>query len=103
MGEAKRKALKTQKPVVRETFWGRIHVERDPAAAVTPLRAALLYRVPEGERSVRRLGQGFSSLKSTAVDRHGAPLPYFEACVCEIPAGGGQPAPALSASGISGV
>ncbi len=39
MGEAKRKALKTQKPVVLDTFGGRIHVEWDPAAAVTPLRA----------------------------------------------------------------
>ncbi|MHB8549948.1 MAG: hypothetical protein ACYDB8_03125 [Acidiferrobacterales bacterium] len=37
MGEAKRKALKTQKPGVLDTFGGRIHVERDPAAAVTPL------------------------------------------------------------------
>lgn len=37
MGEAKRKALKTQKPVILDTFGGRIHVEWDPAAAVTPL------------------------------------------------------------------
>ncbi len=32
MGEAKRKALKTQKPVILDTFWGRIHVDWDPAA-----------------------------------------------------------------------
>uniref|UniRef100_UPI00260E060D transposase n=1 Tax=Acidiferrobacter sp. TaxID=1872107 RepID=UPI00260E060D len=37
MGEAKRKALKAQKPVAVDTFGGRIHVEWDPAAAVTPL------------------------------------------------------------------
>ena len=37
MGEAKRKALKAQKAVVLDTFGGRIHVEWDPAAAVTPL------------------------------------------------------------------
>ena len=37
MGEAKRKALKTQKPVAVDTFGGRVHVEWDPAAAVTPL------------------------------------------------------------------
>ena len=37
MGEAKRKALKTQKPVAVDTFGGRVHVEWDPTAAVTPL------------------------------------------------------------------
>jgi hypothetical protein len=38
MGEAKRKALVRQKaPVALDTFGGRIHVEWDPAAAVTPL------------------------------------------------------------------
>ena len=37
MGEAKRKALKAQKPVAVDTFGGRVHVEWDPAAAVTPL------------------------------------------------------------------
>ena len=37
MGEAKRKALKTQNPVAVDTFGGRVHVEWDPAAAVTPL------------------------------------------------------------------
>ncbi|MDA8389204.1 MAG: hypothetical protein M0Z76_00415 [Gammaproteobacteria bacterium] len=37
MGEAKRKTLKTQKPVVAGTFGDRIHVEWDPKAAVTPL------------------------------------------------------------------
>lgn len=37
MGEAKRKALKAQKPVAVDTFGGRVHVEWDPKAAVTPL------------------------------------------------------------------
>src|ERR1035437_3673911 len=38
MGEAKRKALVRQKePIALDTFGGRIHVEWDPAAAVTPL------------------------------------------------------------------
>ncbi len=37
MGEAKRKALKAQKAVVLDTFGGRIHIERDPGDAVTPL------------------------------------------------------------------
>ncbi len=37
MGEAKRRALKARAGVVLETFGGRIHVEWDPAAAVTPL------------------------------------------------------------------
>ncbi len=37
MGEAKRKALKAPKPVAVDTFGGRIHVEWDPKAAVTPL------------------------------------------------------------------
>lgn len=51
MGEAKRKALKAQKPVAVDTFGGRIHVEWDPKAAVTPLRSiALLHRFPEGQR-----------------------------------------------------
>ena len=36
-GYAKRKALKAQKPVAVDTFGGRVHVEWDPAAAVTPL------------------------------------------------------------------
>ena len=38
MGEAKRKAWAVQKrPIALDTFGGRIHVEWDPAAAVTPL------------------------------------------------------------------
>ena len=38
MGEAKRKALAVQKQsIALDTFGGRIHVEWDPAAAVTPL------------------------------------------------------------------
>src|SRR4051794_4893649 len=38
MGEAKRKALTAQKQsVALDTFGGRIHVEWDPQAAVTPL------------------------------------------------------------------
>ncbi len=37
MGEAKRRALKARAGVVLDTFGGRIHVEWDPAAAVTPL------------------------------------------------------------------
>ena len=38
MGEAKRKALVSQpEPIALDTFGGRIHVEWDPAAAVTPL------------------------------------------------------------------
>jgi len=38
MGEAKRKALALQKQVIAlDTFGGRIHVEWDPVAAVTPL------------------------------------------------------------------
>lgn len=38
MGEAKRKALvRQEEPIVLDTFGGRIHVEWDPAAAVTPL------------------------------------------------------------------
>ena len=38
MGEAKRKALAVQKEsIALDTFGGRIHVEWDPAAAVTPL------------------------------------------------------------------
>ena len=37
MGEAKRKAVKAQKPVAVDTFGGRVHVEWDPKAAVTPL------------------------------------------------------------------
>jgi hypothetical protein len=38
MGEAKRKALAVQKEAIAlDTFGGRIHVEWDPAAAVTPL------------------------------------------------------------------
>ncbi len=38
MGEAKRKALACQKETVAlDTFGGRIHVEWDPDAAVTPL------------------------------------------------------------------
>ena len=38
MGEAKRKALAVKKePIALDTFGGRIHVEWDPAAAVTPL------------------------------------------------------------------
>jgi hypothetical protein len=38
MGEAKRKALALQKEsIALDTFGGRIHVEWDPAAAVTPL------------------------------------------------------------------
>ena len=60
MGEAKRKALKAQKPVAVDTFGGRVHVEWDPKAAVTPLRAAVLYRLPEGERRVRCMGEGLS-------------------------------------------
>jgi len=38
MGEAKKRAVVgTQQSVVLDTFGGRIHVEWDPAAAVTPL------------------------------------------------------------------
>ncbi len=38
MGEGKRKALAVRKePIALDTFGGRIHVEWDPAAAVTPL------------------------------------------------------------------
>ena len=38
MGEAKRQALRrSQAGVTLDTFGGRIHVEWDPAAAVTPL------------------------------------------------------------------
>jgi hypothetical protein len=38
MGEAKRRALAPQKEtVVLDTFGGRVHVEWDPDAAVTPL------------------------------------------------------------------
>ena len=38
MGEAKRKALATNpEPIALDTFGGRVHVEWDPAAAVTPL------------------------------------------------------------------
>lgn len=38
MGEAKREALAVQQePIALDTFGGRIHVEWDPAAAVTPL------------------------------------------------------------------
>ena len=38
MGEAKRKALARQRETIAlDTFGGRIHVEWDPAAAVTPL------------------------------------------------------------------
>ena len=38
MGEAKRKALVSEKGMIAlDTFGGRIHVEWDPAAAVTPL------------------------------------------------------------------
>ena len=38
MGEAKRKALASrQEPITLDTFGGRIHVEWDPIAAVTPL------------------------------------------------------------------
>jgi hypothetical protein len=38
MGEAKRKALAVRnEPIALDTFGGRIHVEWDPAAAVTPL------------------------------------------------------------------
>jgi len=38
MGEAKRKALAVQKePIALDAFGGRIHVEWDPAASVTPL------------------------------------------------------------------
>jgi hypothetical protein len=38
MGEAKRKALVSEKKLIAlDTFGGRIHVEWDPAAAVTPL------------------------------------------------------------------
>ena len=38
MGEAKRKALRPpSEAIALDTFGGRIHVEWDPAAAVTPL------------------------------------------------------------------
>ena len=38
MGEAKRKALVSRtEPIALDTFGGRIHVEWDPATAVTPL------------------------------------------------------------------
>ena len=38
MGERKRKALACQREVIAlDTFGGRIHVEWDPSAAVTPL------------------------------------------------------------------
>ena len=38
MGEAKQKALARQnQPLTLDTFGGRVHVEWDPAAAVTPL------------------------------------------------------------------
>ena len=38
MGEAKRKALARQNAAIAlDTFGGRIHVEWDPSAAVTPL------------------------------------------------------------------
>lgn len=38
MGEAKRKSLvKPKEAIALDTFGGRIHVEWDPAAAVTPL------------------------------------------------------------------
>ncbi len=38
MGEAKRKALRPPSAAIAlDTFGGRIHVEWDPAAAVTPL------------------------------------------------------------------
>lgn len=38
MGEAKRKALaRRTPPLPLDTFGGRVHVEWDPAAAVTPL------------------------------------------------------------------
>ncbi len=38
MGEAKRKALiRSREPIALDTFGGRVHVEWDPSAAVTPL------------------------------------------------------------------
>ena len=38
MGEAKRKALtSSREPIALDTFGGRVHVEWDPSAAVTPL------------------------------------------------------------------
>lgn len=69
MGEAKRKALDRQKePIALDIFGGRIHVEWDPAAAVTPLgqlpffieflkvngeRPVLECRCPRGQDSQR--------------------------------------------------
>ena len=44
MGEAKRKALRPpSEAIALDTFGGRIHVEWDPAAAVTPLEQLPLF------------------------------------------------------------
>ena len=44
MGEAKRKALRPpSEAIALDTFGGRIHVEWDPAAAVTPLGQLSLF------------------------------------------------------------
>ena len=62
-GEAKNGAVvPVSGPEVVDTFAGRIHVEWDPRAAVTPLvPAAVLYRVSQGQLAVRSLGGGVSA------------------------------------------